>query len=99
MLAQIQFVKIPTSEALTTYTENKLKKLIDRFEMINSIDVYFKLENDAGGSGKICEIECNIPGNKVFAATSQHYYEHAVKIALAEVEKQLKKRKAVLMAH
>ncbi|MCM8569301.1 HPF/RaiA family ribosome-associated protein [Gramella jeungdoensis] len=99
MLTQIQFVKIPTSEALTYYTEKKLKKLTSKFEMIKAIDVYFKLEKDPKGEGKICEIECSIPGTKVFAATSQNYFEHAVKVAIAEIEKQLEKRKAVMMVY
>ncbi|MCG9971910.1 HPF/RaiA family ribosome-associated protein [Christiangramia crocea] len=99
MSTQIQFVKIPTSEALTTYTENKLNKLRARFEIIKAINIYFKLENDPKGEGKICEIECIIPGSKVFAATSQHYFEHSVKVAIAEIEKQLEKRKAVMMVY
>lgn len=99
MLTQIQFVKIPVSDALTVYTEKKLKKLISRFEMINAIDVYFKKEKDPKGEGNICEIECSIPGTKVFAATSQNYFEHAVKVAIAEIEKQLKKRKAVVLSY
>lgn len=96
MITQIQFVKIPVSDALNIYTEKKLKKLMERFEMINTIDVYFKLENDPTGYGKICEIECGIPGGKLFAKASKNYHEHALKVALLEIDKQLEKKKAML---
>ena len=99
MLIQINYVKIPNSLALNNYTYEKLEKLTSRYEMINAIDVYFKLENDPAGEGKICEIECGIPGTKIFASTSQNYFEQAVKVAVAEIEKQLKKRKAQLAVY
>lgn len=95
MHTQIQFVKMPVSEALTTYTLNKLNKLTSKFKMINAIDVYFKKENDQTGEGRICEIECSIPGLKVFASTSKNYYENAVKVAISEIGKQLEKRKSL----
>ncbi len=98
MLIQVQYVKIPPSEALNTYTEKKLKKLTSKYEMINAIDIYFKTENTASGDGNICEIECSIPGKKLFASATKIYFEHAFKVALAEIEKQLKKKKALMTA-
>ena len=99
MLIQTNYVKIPASDALTDYTQQKLEKLVARYEMIKAIDVYFKLENDPSGEGKICEIECSVPGNKIFASASRNYFEHAVKIAVSEIEKQLKKRKAMMAVY
>ena len=97
MITQIQFVKIPVSDALTVYTEKKLEKLMDRFEMIKTIDVYFRIENDPTGNGKICEIECGIAGGKIFAKASKKYHEHALKVAMLEIDKQLEKKKAMLV--
>ena len=98
MLIQIEYVKIPQSPALNTYTEAKLQKLLTRFE-ITAIQVYFKLENAASGGGRICEIECSIPGSKVYAESSKEYFEHSVKQAIAEVAKQLEKKKAATITH
>lgn len=99
MLNQLQYVKIPQSAALNTYTENKLELLRRRYEMIGDIQVFFKIENTIPGDDKICEIECSIPGSKVHAKATKEYFEHAVKTAVYEITKQLEKKKATLKAY
>ncbi|MGA8852752.1 MAG: HPF/RaiA family ribosome-associated protein [Christiangramia sp.] len=98
MLNQIQYVKIPQSPALNVFTENKLDTLRERYEFIQDIQVFFKLENTTPGYGRICEIECSIPGSKIHARASKEYFEHAVKTAVNEIMKQLEKKKASLQA-
>jgi ribosome-associated inhibitor A len=92
MTTSIQFVKLPTSEALTTYTTKKLEKLSSRYSWIINIDVFFKIENDALGE-KICEMEVSLPGPKLFAVSKEKNFEMAVKETISDLDKQLKKRK------
>ncbi|WP_299152708.1 HPF/RaiA family ribosome-associated protein [uncultured Christiangramia sp.] len=53
-------------------------------------------ENDRQGNTKVCEIECTIPGPRIHASASREYFEHAVKMAVKELIKQLEKRNAVI---
>ena len=66
-----------------------------RFVLIKA-DVFFKLENDPAGQGKICEVQLSAPGPNFFAISQEKNFELAAKKTVAELEKQLKKRKAVL---
>ena len=66
--------------------------------MIQKLKVNFKLENKKPGNGKICEIECAVPGTKFHAAATTEYFETAVKVAFSIIGKQLEKKKSMLMA-
>ncbi|MCM4161565.1 ribosome-associated translation inhibitor RaiA [Antarcticibacterium flavum] len=99
MTINIQFVKMPTSETMSQFVSQKLEKLADKYEWIINADVYFKLENDPAGNGKICEIELSMPGPRIFASSREENFELAAKKTTFELDKQLQKRKAVMMAH
>lgn len=99
MNIDIQYVKMPFSEAMTQNMIWKLEKLGERYPWITQARVFFKLENDPAGNGKICEIELSMPGPNVFASSRDFNFELAAKETTREIEIQLKKRKAVIMAH
>lgn len=96
MTVNIQYVKMPTSEAMSQYITEKLQKLAEKYDWIITADVFFKLENDPAGEGKICEIQLSQPGPQLFASCKESKFEHSAKKAVGELERQLKKRKAVL---
>lgn len=98
MNINIQYVKMPFSETMTQYVITKLGKLGERYQWTQA-KVFFKRENDPSGNGKICEIELSAPGPKIFASSRDYNFELAAKETTREIEKQLKKRKAVFMAH
>ena len=95
MTIEIQYVKMPTSEAMSDYTMQRLDKLSEKYDWIIRAQVFFKYENDPKGRGKICEIELSAPGPKIFAVSNEKNYEMAVKNTISDLEKQLKKRKEV----
>jgi ribosome-associated inhibitor A len=99
MTISIQFVKIPGSEALTAYVTKKIQKLGNRYDWIISAEVFFKVENNHGRISKICEVELIAPGSRIFASASEKNFEMAVKETVSELEKQLKKRKAIMTHH
>ncbi len=94
MTINIQFVKMPTSEALSAYTEKKLQKLAIKYSWLINADVFFKLEGDHTGK-KICDMELSLPGPKVFASSKEDNFELAVKETISDLDKQLRKRKEV----
>lgn len=96
MKIKIQFVNMATSEAMETYTINKLNKLVKKYDLVINIDVLFKKENDPKGKGKICEMVLSLYGPRLYASSNEKNYELAVKNTIDDLEKQLKKRKAIL---
>jgi len=96
MEVAIQFVNIPTSEALETYTKGKLENLEKKYEDIINVTVFFKRENSPKKLGRICEMELSLAGPRIFASSNEKNYELAVKHTISDLEKQLKKRKGVL---
>ena len=66
MTINIQYVQMPTSEAMDQLMTNKLNKLGRKYDFIIRADVFFKLENDPSGNGRICEIRLSVPGPRIF---------------------------------
>lgn len=99
MTVNIQYVKMPTSEAMNEYVEKKLQKISEKYEWLIRADVSFKMENNVYGKDNICEIEVSLPGPKVFAASKADSFEAAAKETISDLEKQLKKRKAKFATH
>lgn len=85
---------MPTSESMTTYTQNKLERMAKKYPWLIKADVYFKNEKDPTDNGHICEVELSLPGPKVFATSNEKNFEMAVKETVSDLQKQLKKRKA-----
>lgn len=96
MKVNIQFVNMPTSESMETYTLNKLNKMVKKYEWIINSEVFFKREKDPKGNGRICEIELSVPGPKIFASSNESNYELAVKNTLSDLQKQLERKKGVM---
>ncbi|MDH3699271.1 MAG: ribosome-associated translation inhibitor RaiA [Flavobacteriaceae bacterium] len=99
MTVNIQFVQMPTSESMSDIVTHKLEKLGKKFDWIISADVFFKLENDPAGKGKICEMRLSAPGPRLFAKSEEDDFEKAAATTIKELERQLKKRKEVFKRH
>ncbi|HZH69365.1 MAG TPA: HPF/RaiA family ribosome-associated protein [Flavobacteriaceae bacterium] len=96
MRIDIQFVDMPSSETMQVYTQNSLNKLAKKYDWLISAMVFFKKENDPKGKGKICDMELSLNGPRIYASSNEKNYELAVKETMKDLEKQLKKRKAIM---
>ena len=96
MTINIQYVHMPTSDAMNELITNKLNKLGKKYYWILSADVFFKLENDSTGKNKLCEMKLEIPGPKLFAKSVETNFEKAASETLKDLERQLKKRKETI---
>jgi putative sigma-54 modulation protein len=94
MEINIQFVKMPTSEHMEAFAIKKLKKLVKRYDWIMKANVFYKLEKDPKGKGKICDIQLSLPGPRIHASSNKEGFEFATDETIRDLEKQLKKRKA-----
>jgi putative sigma-54 modulation protein len=92
MTISIQFVKMPTSEALASYTEKRVQKLATKYSWLINADVSFKMGPDAI-KDKVCEIELSLPGPKIFASSKEENFETAVNNTISDLNRQLRKRK------
>ena len=64
----IQFVKMPTSEHMEAFAIKKLERLTKKYDWIIKANVFYKLEKDPKGKGKICNIELSLPGPRINAS-------------------------------
>lgn len=90
---QIQYVKIPGSNALSLYIDTKLERIFNKYPTLIKAQVYIKKEAKSNEHNCICEIELSLPGPRLFASAREHNYETAVKKTISELEHQLKKVK------
>lgn len=94
MDVQIAYVKIDSSEALTTYIEDKLVKLFKRYDWLIKANVFIKKKTGQTHHNAICEIELSVPGPTIFTQSQEKNFEMAVKETISDLDVQLKKRKA-----
>lgn len=90
---QIQFVKLPVSEALSTYINKKSESLFDRYPWLTKAQVHIEKELKNRYAECICGIELSMPGPRVFAASYEPNFEVAVKNTISELQYQLEKIK------
>ena len=96
MTILIQFLKIQTSESLKAKTNELVTKLVNRFDWVESISVSYKEGSGSTDKNKVCEIEVSAPTPRLFVSVTDYGYEAALKVALKDMERQLKKRKEIL---
>ncbi len=99
MKTNIQFIKMPTSESMTIFAKKKLDKLSKKYHWIIKAEVFYKLEKDPKGKGKICEIQLSLNGPRIFASSSEPSFEGATDKTIRDLRKQLKKRKKEIIPH
>lgn len=99
MEVHIQFIKMPISESLQDFIQQKLNKLHKKYDSLIKAQVYIKYENDPTPKGKICEIVLSQSGPQIFASSNEDNYQLAVKNTISDLEKQLSKRKQIMLSH
>ncbi|WP_372753349.1 ribosome hibernation-promoting factor, HPF/YfiA family [Mariniflexile sp.] len=99
MTVNFQYVGVDVSETLSSFTEEKLNKLSNKYEFIISAMVYFKIDENKHETGKICNIELSLPGPRIFATSTERNFEVAVRETIGDLERQLAKRKETFKAH
>ncbi len=99
MTVNFQYVNVDVSDTLSAFTEEKLEKLVTKFEFVISAQVYFKNDDKDHNAGKICNIELSLPGPRIFATSNERTYEMSVSETIRDLTRQLKKRKEIYKVH
>ncbi|WP_147677558.1 HPF/RaiA family ribosome-associated protein [Algibacter pacificus] len=99
MTVNFEYVGVDASDTLSTFTEEKLEKLFNRYEFLISATIRFKQDEKSHDTGKICNIELSLPGPRIFATSNERNFEVSVRETISDLERQLKKRKEVYKTH
>lgn len=99
MTLDIQYIHMPTSDAMSGIVTKKLEKLQKKYSWLLRADVFFKKQIDPTGKGRICEIKLNGPGFVIFATSDEDDFEKAVAATINDLKRQLSKRKEILNRH
>ena len=99
MEINVQFVKMQTSETMEAFAIKKIQKLAKKYDDIIRADVFYKLENDPKGKGKICEIQLSLSGPRIFATSNEKNFELATDKTIDDLNKLLNKRKSKMKPH
>lgn len=89
-----EYHDVSQSDALETFTKEKLEPIFERNEFVIRADIFFKKENTSSDeTGKKCGIRLSAPGPRLFAESSHDNFQNAVSETVRELQTQLKKRK------
>lgn len=99
MTIDIQYIQMPTSDSMSAFITEKLEKLSSKYNWLIRAEVFFKLENDKSGKGKVCEIQLSAPGPRLFAKATDVLFDKAAIKTIHELERQLSKRKELFNHH
>ncbi|MCX7548150.1 ribosome-associated translation inhibitor RaiA [Xanthomarina sp. F1114] len=99
MKVNTQSVNFNADQKLIDFVQKRMDKLDLFYDKVISSDVYLKLENTSDKENKIFEARVNVPGDSLIVKKQCKTFEEGTDMAIASLERQLKKRKEKLRAH
>lgn len=99
MKVNTQSVNFNADKKLIDFVQKRMDKLDLFYDKVISTDVYLKLENTSDKENKIFEARVYVPGDSLVVKKQCKTFEEGTDMAIASLERQLKKRKEKLRAH
>ena len=99
MKVNTQAVNFNANPELLNFVQERMNKLDTYFDKVIKSDVFLKVENTSGKENKIFEARVSVPGDSFVVKKQCKSFEEGADIAIASLERQLKKRKEKLRAH
>jgi len=97
---KIHTAKFTADQKLLDFINGKMEKLNQYFHKIINADVFLKLDSKGNSiNDKTVEVKIAVPGNQLFASTSDKSFETAADEAIDNVRRQLKRYKDKLRNH
>jgi len=97
---RIHTAQFTADQKLIDFINAKMEKLNQYFHKIISADVFLKLESKGHTiNDKTVEVKVMVPGNQLFASTSNKLFEPAAEEAIDNVRRQLKRYKEKMRNH
>jgi putative sigma-54 modulation protein len=98
MKVNTQSVNFAADQKLIDFIQKRMDKLDMYYDKIIQSDVYLKVENTSDKENKIFEAKVSVPGDSFVVKKQCKSFEEGADIAVASLQRQLKKRKEKLRA-
>lgn len=98
MKVNTQSVNFNADEKLIDFIQRRMDKLDMFYDKIIRSDVYLKVENTSDKENKIFEAKVSVPGDSFVVKKQCKSFEEGADVAIASLERQIKKRKEKLRA-
>jgi len=99
MKVNTQSVNFNADQKLIDFIQRRMDKLELHYDKVIKSDVFLKLDNTSDKENKIFEAKLSVPGDSFIVKKQCKTFEEGVDVAVASLERQLKKRKEKLRAH
>ncbi|NRB83922.1 MAG: ribosome-associated translation inhibitor RaiA [Winogradskyella sp.] len=98
MRVNTQSVNFTADKKLIDFIQKRMDKLDLFYDKIIQSDVYLKVENTSDKENKVFEAKVRVPGDSFVVKKQCKTFEEGTDIAVASLERQIKKRKEKLRA-
>ncbi len=99
MKVNTQSVNFNADQKLIDFIQNRMNKLETFYDKVIKSDVYLKVENTSNKQNKIFEARVSVPGDSFVVKKQCKSFEEGTDMAVASLERQLKKRKEKLRSY
>ena len=100
MSINFEYHDVAASEPLETFTENRMKVLLKRFDRITAVDIYFRVNDAALPKNRMkASIRVELPGETLFAESLNDNFQQSVAEAVDQLKVQLEKYKAKIRSY
>jgi len=99
MKVNTQSVNFNADTKLIDFIQQRMDKLDLFYDKVIKSDVYLKVQNTSDKENKIFEAKVSVPGDSFIVKKQCKTFEEGADMAVASLERQLKKRKEKLRAH
>jgi len=99
MKVNMQSVNFNADQKLLDFIQKRMDKLDIFYDKIIKSDVFLKVENTSDKENKIFEARVSVPGDSFVVKKQCKSFEEGADIAIASLERQLKKRKEKLRSY
>ncbi|WP_439151642.1 ribosome hibernation-promoting factor, HPF/YfiA family [Winogradskyella sp.] len=99
MKVNTQSVNFTADKKLIDFVQKRMDKLDMFYDKIIQSDVYLKVENTSDKENKVFEARVRVPGDSFVVKKQCKTFEEGADVAIASLERRIKKRKEKLRAH
>ncbi|WGD35113.1 ribosome-associated translation inhibitor RaiA [Olleya sp. YS] len=96
MKVNTQAINFNADQKLLDFIQKRMNKLEMYYDKVIQSEVYLKVEKRSDKLNKIFEAKLNVPGDSLIVKKHCKSFEEGVDVAVASLERQLKKRKQKL---
>ena len=98
MKVNTQSVNFTADKKLLDFIQKRMNKLEQYYDKVIMSDVFLKVENTSDKENKVFEAKVSVPGDSFVVKKQCKSFEEGADIAIASLERQIKKRKQKLRA-